>query len=76
MKNRNYSLLLLDVAFYLGCAVIGVLLVSGPITGYYRVQIEKEALNKQCGTSYGFLEVALAGDNLARLCQTKSLEAK
>ena len=75
MKNRDQSLFLMNAAFYLGCILIGALLLSSPITTYYRVQIERNALKEQCGVTYSFLEVALAGNNLSRLCQTKSLEA-
>lgn len=31
----------------------------------------QQALNKECKTSYSFIQVATAGDNLSRLCQIK-----
>ena len=49
-----------------------LLLVSAPIVGVSRVITTQQALNQECKTNYNFLQVALSGDNLARLCQIKN----
>jgi hypothetical protein len=37
-----------------------------------RVLTTQQALNQECKTNYNFIQVALSGDNLARLCQIKN----
>jgi hypothetical protein len=37
-----------------------------------RVITTQQALNQECKTNYNFIQVALSGDNLARLCQIKN----
>ena len=49
-----------------------VLLVSAPIVGASRVIVTQQVLNQECGTNYSFLQIALAGDNLSRICQSKN----
>jgi hypothetical protein len=46
--------------------------VAVPLTGVGKVIATQQALNQECKTNYNFLQVALAGDNLARLCQIKN----
>ena len=43
----------------------------GPITFIMKTTTTQQALNKECKTSYSFIQVATAGDNLSRLCQIK-----
>lgn len=38
----------------------------------FGVRITQQALNEQCGTDYSLVQVALAGENLSRLCQIKN----
>ena len=49
-----------------------LLLVSAPIVGVSRVIVTLQALNQECGSNYTFLQVALAGNNLSRICQIKN----
>jgi len=49
-----------------------LLLVSAPIVGVSRVIVTQQALNQVCGSNYTFLQVALAGNNLSRICQIKN----
>jgi hypothetical protein len=49
-----------------------LLLVSAPIVGVSRVIVTQQALNQECGSNYTFLQVALAGNNLSRICQIKN----
>jgi hypothetical protein len=48
------------------------IIISGPIAEVIKVSTTQKALNKQCGTNYNFIQVALAGNNLSRLCQIKN----
>ena len=52
--------------------VVALMFVGIPLTGVGRVIATQQALNQECKTNYTFLQVALAGDNLARLCQIKN----
>jgi hypothetical protein len=52
--------------------VVALMFVGIPLTGVGRVIATQQALNQECKTNYSFLQVALAGDNLARLCQIKN----
>jgi hypothetical protein len=49
-----------------------LILVGAPIVGIGRVITTQQALNQECKTNYSILQVALAGDNLSRLCQIKN----
>jgi len=51
---------------------IVVMLIGAPTIGVLRVMTTQQALNEQCGTNYNFIQVALSGDNLSRLCQIKN----
>ena len=46
--------------------------VGAPLVGISRVITTQQALNQECKTNYNFIQVALSGDNLARLCQMKN----
>ena len=59
--------------FFVFVFVIAVLVfISAPIAGIGRVITTQQALNQECKTNYTLLQVALSGDNLARLCQIKN----
>jgi hypothetical protein len=52
--------------------IIILIVVGAPIIGIGRVITTQQALNQECKTNYNLLQVALSGDNLARLCQIKN----
>ena len=52
--------------------IIILIVVGAPIVGIGRVITTQQALNQECKTNYNLLQVALSGDNLARLCQIKN----
>ena len=52
--------------------VVALMFVAAPIAGVGKVIATQQALNQECKTNYNFLQVALAGDNLSRLCQIKN----
>lgn len=52
--------------------VVALMFVGAPVVGVGKVITTQQALNQECKTNYNFLQVALAGDNLARLCQIKN----
>jgi hypothetical protein len=37
-----------------------------------RVIVTQQALNQECNSNYSFIQVALAGNNLSRICQIKN----
>ena len=49
-----------------------VILLVAPIVGVSRVIVIQQALNQECKTNYSFIQVALAGNNLSRICQIKN----
>jgi hypothetical protein len=59
------SLILLVFAL----AIVGI--IATPIANVGRILATQKALNAECGTEYSFIDVALAGDNLSRICQIK-----
>lgn len=70
MKRNNFDSF--DALIILLTAGIVLAFVAAPITGYVRITTTQQAINKECKTNYNFLQVALAGDNLFRLCQIKN----
>ena len=65
----------IDPADYINIFIILVIVlmfVGAPLVGISRVITTQQALNQECKTNYNFLQVALSGDNLARLCQIKN----
>ena len=54
--------------------VVGVvaIFIAAPIVGAGRVIVTQQVLNQECGSNYSFLQVALAGNNLSRICQIKN----
>ena len=52
--------------------VVALMFVGVPLVGIGRVITTQQALNQECKTNYNFIQVALAGDNLARICQIKN----
>ena len=69
MKIKYYHVDYFAVGiFSLAALLIGVIITSN-VVGF---RITQQALNEQCGTNYSLIQVALAGDNLSRLCQIKN----
>jgi hypothetical protein len=68
--NNKYS----DIDLWMvGIFALAVLLIGGGVvTNIAGFQVTQKALNEQCGTNYSLMQVALAGDNLSRLCQIKN----
>jgi hypothetical protein len=64
MKNDPIQILTI-----VGCVII---LLVAPIVGVSRVIVTQQALNQECGSNYSFIQVALAGNNLSRICQNKN----
>ena len=67
---KNFDLFELIQTLVIGGGI--ALLVSAPIVGASRVIVTQQAINQECGSNYSFLQVALAGDNLSRICQIKN----
>jgi sensor domain CHASE-containing protein len=63
MKNDPTQILTI-----VGC----VILLVASIVGVSRVIVTQQALNQECKTNYSFIQVALAGNNLSRICQIKN----
>ena len=49
-----------------------VIIVIGPISFFFKVMTIQQALNKQCKTNYSMLQVAVAGNNLSRICNMEN----
>jgi len=54
--------------------LVGVvaIFVSAPIVGAGQVIVTQQVINQECGSNYSFMQVALAGNNLSRICQIKN----
>ena len=66
---------IIDPADYITIFIIfavALMFVGAPLVGISRVITTQQALNQECKTNYNFIQVALSGDNLARLCQIKN----
>jgi sensor domain CHASE-containing protein len=63
MKNDPTQILTI-----VGC----VILLVASIVDVSRVIVTQQALNQECKTNYSFIQVALAGNNLSRICQIKN----
>ena len=63
MKNDPTQILTI-----VGC----VILLVASIVDVSRVIVTQQALNQECKTHYSFIQVALAGNNLSRICQIKN----
>jgi sensor domain CHASE-containing protein len=71
--NRKFSSI--HTANYITIFITLVILlmsVGDPLVWISRVITTQQALNQECKTNYNFIQVALSGDNLARLCQIKN----
>ena len=51
--------------------LVFTIVTIGPTTFIIKTTTTQQTLNQECKTNYSFLEVAVAGDNLSRLCQIK-----
>ena len=60
-----------DWIFPVWFAMILIVITIGPTTFIIKTTTTQQALNQECKTSYSVLQVAVAGDNLSRLCQIK-----
>jgi sensor domain CHASE-containing protein len=63
MKNDPTQILTI-----VGC----VILLVASIVDVSRVIVTQQALNQECNSNYSFIQVALAGNNLSRICQIKN----
>lgn len=70
MKRSDFDFYGAWVVFIFGFAII--VLLAAPVIGVGKVITTQQALNQECKTNYNLIQVALAGDNLARLCQIKN----
>jgi len=60
-----------DWIFPVWFTMVLVVISVGPAIFIAKTITTQQALNQECKTNYSFLEVAVAGDNLSRLCQIK-----
>ena len=60
-----------DWIFPIWFVMVFTVVTVGPTTFIMKTTTTQQALNKECKTSYNFIQVATAGDNLSRLCQIK-----
>jgi hypothetical protein len=67
---KNFDLFDYIVFFCYTIVIIGF--ISAPVIVIGRVITTQQAINQECKTNYNFIQVALAGDNLSRLCQIKN----
>ena len=72
MNHKSSSLDLFGLIPIFMIFVFSLMFVAAPVVGVGKVIATQQALNQECKTNYSFLQVALAGDNLARLCQIKN----
>ena len=72
MNHKSSSLDLFGLIPIFMIFVFALMFVAAPVVGVGKVIATQQALNQECKTDYSFLQVALAGDNLARLCQIKN----
>jgi hypothetical protein len=66
-KKFDISNWIFPIQFVMVFAIVSV----GPAIFIGKTITIQQALNKECKTSYSFLQVATAGENLSRLCQIK-----
>ena len=66
-KMRNFDL-------FQSLVVVGVVVIfiAAPIVGAGRVIVTQQTINQECKTNYSFIQVALAGNDLSRICQIKN----
>lgn len=67
---KNFDLFGYIVFFCYTIVIIGF--ISAPVIVIGRVITTQQAINQECKTNYNFIQVALAGDNLSRICQIKN----
>jgi len=55
------------------CFAAAGLIVVGIVAGSVgQTMVTQQALNQACKTNYNFIQVALAGDNLSRICKIEN----
>ena len=67
-KDRLFELLPAVLIF--GAALLAF---SLPFIAVTRVLTVQKALSLECGTKYSFIQVAVAGESLSRICQSKKV---
>lgn len=69
-SNSNFDTDKIIFIFY--AVIILLVIVGGPAVFISKTVTTQQALNQECKTNYSLLQVALAGDNLSRICQLKN----
>jgi hypothetical protein len=69
-SNSNFDTDKIIFIFY--AVIILLVIVGGPAVIISKTVTTQQALNQECKTNYSLLQVALAGDNLSRICQLKN----
>ena len=70
MKQNKF-----DISDFLNISIVTlpvILFVIVILIGFGKVITTQQALNQECKTNYNFIQVALAGNNLSRICQIKN----
>jgi hypothetical protein len=58
---------------FLGYVLVVIAIITiAPISFVVKTMTIQQALNKQCKTNYSILQVAVAGDNLSRICRMEN----
>jgi len=60
------------VIFTFYAVTILLVFLGGPAVFIARTITTQQALKQECKTNYNLIQVALAGDNLSRICQIKN----
>ena len=58
----------IEIITIVGC----VILLVASIVDVSRVIVTQQVLNQECNSNYSFIQVALSGNNLSRICQIKN----
>lgn len=69
-SNSNFDTDKIIFIFY--AVIILLFIVGGSAVFISKTVTTQQALNQECKTNYSLLQVALAGDNLSRICQLKN----
>lgn len=69
-SNSNFDPEKIALIFY--AVILLLVFVGGPAVFIAKTVTTQQALNQECNTNYNLLQVALAGDNLSRICQLKN----
>jgi hypothetical protein len=73
MQNRNKMKFNFDDHIPTLCFAAAALLILGSCAfSVGQVMVTQQALNRACKTDYNFIQVALAGNNLSRICRMEN----